>query len=69
MKSARLFISQEIAMKKVIKILFEIIAVLLLLTAGLFTIYIFNLDMKLTVNVIAPFLDRIYDKRERKQSV
>ena len=56
-------------MKKVIKILFEIIAVLLLLTAGLFTIYIFNLDMKLTVNVIAPFLDRIYDKRERKQSV
>ena len=36
---------------------------------ALFTIYYFNLDMKLIVNHIAPFLEKQYDKRERKQYV
>ena len=41
------------------------------LTSGLFAllfgIYFFNLDMKLAVNVIAPLLEKWYDKRDRKQ--
>ncbi|MEG1633590.1 MAG: hypothetical protein RR314_06005 [Oscillospiraceae bacterium] len=34
------------------------------LLGGLYTIYYYNLDMKLMRNVVLPFLDRHYDKRK-----
>lgn len=35
--------------------------------ALLFTVYFFNLDMKLMVNIVAPFFEKHYDRMERKQ--
>ncbi len=52
-----------------IKILLIILAVIVILFLLLFTIYFFNLDMKLMVNVIAPFLEKFYDKRDRNQKL
>lgn len=50
-----------------IKVILIIAGVLIALFVLLFVVYFFNLDMKLTVNVIAPFLEKIYDKRKRDQ--
>ena len=49
------------------KIILTITGVFSALFALLFGIYFFNLDMKLMVNVIAPLLEKWYDRRERKQ--
>ena len=38
-------------------------------TALLFAVYFFNLDMKLIVNVIAPFHEKYHDKKEHDQYV
>ena len=49
-------------------------ALLYLMTGGLaffvvtFTVYFFNLDMKAT-SLLAPFLEKWYDKLERKQYI
>ena len=49
-------------------------ALLYVMTGGLaffvvtFTVYFFNLDMKAT-SLLAPFLEKWYDKLERKQYI
>jgi len=44
-----------------------ILGVIFAIFVLLFLVYFFNLDMKLMVNVVAPFLEKIYDKRKRNQ--
>ena len=44
--------------------IFIIIAVVFIL---LFTIYFFNLDMKLMLNIVVPCLEKFYDKLDRNQ--
>lgn len=56
-------------MKKVLKIVGAILGVITAVFSILFGIYFFNLDMKLTVNVIAPLLEKVYDRRERKNYI
>lgn len=51
-------------MCKVKKLLVKLLLVLLALFAVTFTIYFFNLDMKLTA-AIEPFLQKHYDRIER----
>ena len=53
-------------MKQILKVLLKILAVALGFFAVTFTVYIFNLDMKLTA-AIEPFLLKHYDKIERDQ--
>ncbi|MCF0130019.1 MAG: hypothetical protein HUJ70_15645 [Pseudobutyrivibrio sp.] len=48
-------------------VLLTILLILAIVFVLLFTIYFFNLDMKLMVNVIVPFLEKHYDKIERDQ--
>lgn len=50
-----------------LKILLIIAAVLVGAFLLLFTVYFFNLDMKLMVNVVAPFFEKHYDRIKRKQ--
>ena len=50
----------------ILKVVFIVVAVLFALT---FTVYIFNLDMKLIVNVIAPILEKYHDKKKHDQYV
>ncbi len=54
------------------KFLLKILLRLLLVGAGLFTVtftvYIFNLDMKAT-SLLAPLLEKWYDRMERKQYI
>lgn len=50
----------------VLKIIGIVLLVLVALFVLLFAVYFFNLDMKLAVNVIAPFLEKHYDKRDKK---
>lgn len=52
-----------------IQICLIILAVAAALFVLLFTIYFFNLDMKLMVYVVAPFLEKIYDRRKRDQKL
>ena len=51
-------------MSKAVKILLRILLVAVGFFAVTFTVYIFNLDMKLTA-LIEPFLLKHYDKIER----
>ncbi|MBR5982056.1 MAG: hypothetical protein IK035_08585 [Firmicutes bacterium] len=51
-------------MKKPLKIVLKLLAVLLMLFTGTFLIYIFNLDMKLTA-AIEPWLLKHYDNVPR----
>ena len=54
--------------KKLLKLpLFLLIAALVFFVVT-FTIYMFNLDMKAT-SLLAPFLEKWYDKLERKQYI
>ena len=54
------------------KILLSILTKLLLVVLGFFvvtfTVYFFNLDMKAT-SLLAPFLEKWYDRLERKQYI
>ena len=52
-------------MKVILKIFAAIAAVLALL----FTVYIFDLDMKLMRSVVLPFLNRHYDKQKREHVI
>lgn len=47
-------------------IILIIAAIIVVVFVVLFIIYFFNLDMKLAVNVIAPFIEKRYDKKEKK---
>lgn len=51
-------------MSKTVRIILRLLAVVLGFFAVTFTVYLFNLDMKLTA-AIEPFLLRHYDKIER----
>ena len=53
-------------MKRILKIMGLILGGITAVFSILFGIYFFNLDMKLAVNVIAPLLDKVYDRRERE---
>ena len=52
-----------------LKIALIVLAVLVGLFLLLFSIYFFNLDMKLIVNVIVPVFEKHYDKVKRNQRV
>ena len=52
-----------------LKVIFIVAAVIVALFILLFTIYFFNLDMKLIVNVIAPLLEKYHDKKDHDQYV
>ena len=52
-----------------LKILLIIAIVLVILFILLFTVYFFNLDMKLIVNVIAPLLEKYHDNKKHDQYV
>ena len=55
-------------MNKLVKVLLWIFGAVFGFFAATFTIYFFNLDMKL-VALIEPFLQKWYDKLPRKQTV
>ena len=55
-------------MNKIVKALLWVIAAVFGLFAATFTIYFFDLDMKL-IALIEPFLQKIYDTRPRKQYI
>ncbi len=52
-----------------LKILLIIAIILAALFILLFTVYFFNLDMKLIVNVIAPLLEKYHDNKKHDQYV
>ena len=58
--------------KKILHFLLKILAKLLLVGGAFFavtfTVYFFNLDMKLT-SLVEPFLEKWYDRLERKQYI
>lgn len=49
----------------ILKVIVIIVAAFFALT---FTVYMFNLDMKLTSS-LEPWLDKIYDKRQRDRKI
>ena len=55
-------------MKKLVKIPLIVAGIGAGAFVGTFTMYMFNLDMKLMA-VVAPFLEKWYDKLERKQYI
>lgn len=55
-------------MKTVIKISVKIIAVIFALFAVTFSVYMFNLDMKLMA-FAEPYLEKVYDLRKRERSI
>ena len=55
-------------MCKCAKLLWKLLGLVFLLFAGTFTIYFFNLDMKL-IALIEPLLQKHYDAMPRNQSV
>ena len=55
-------------MSKLVKIPLIALAAVLCFFLVTFTIYFFNLDMKAT-SLLAPFLEKWYDRLERKQYI
>ena len=53
-------------MRKLAKIPLILLLIVLAFFVVTFTIYMFNLDMKAT-SLLAPFLEKWYDRLERKQ--
>ena len=51
------------------KVMLKIFAALAAVLALLFTVYIFDLDMKLMRSVVLPFLNRHYDKQKREHVI
>ncbi|HIS98103.1 MAG TPA: hypothetical protein IAD42_09020 [Candidatus Scatomorpha pullistercoris] len=51
------------------KVILKIFAALAAVLALLFTVYIFDLDMKLMRSVVLPFLNRHYDKQKREHVI
>lgn len=51
------------------KVVLKIFAALIAVIAGLFTVYYFNLDMKLMRSVVLPFLNRHYDSVKREHII
>jgi len=55
-------------MKTVLNILLKLLLVVLGFFVVTFTVYFFNLDMKAT-SLLAPLLEKWYDRLERKQYI
>ena len=55
-------------MSKFVKILLVLLGTVLGFFVVTFTVYFFNLDMKAT-SLLAPFLEKWYDRLERKQYI
>ena len=55
-------------MNKVMRLLLKLLLVVLGFFAVTFTVYFFNLDMKATT-LLAPWLEKWYDRLERKQYI
>jgi hypothetical protein len=55
-------------MNKVMRLLLKLLLVVLGFFAVTFTVYFFNLDMKATA-LLAPWLEKWYDRLERKQYI
>ena len=55
-------------MKKLKKALLKFCLIFVLLNAGLFVIFFFDLDGKLLFNVVEPFLKKHYDDMERRDT-
>ena len=53
-------------MKKLKKALLKFCLIFVLLNAGLFVIFFFDLDGKLLFNVVEPFLKKHYDNMPRR---
>lgn len=51
------------------KLFWKVFAALAAVLALLFTVYIFNLDMKLMRSVVLPFLNRHYDRQKREHVI
>ena len=56
-------------MSKLGKFLLKLCGIFLLLNAGLFLVFFYDLDGKLLYHVVEPFLRRRYDNMERKDAV
>ena len=56
-------------MKKLKKALLKFCLIFVLLNAGLFVIFFFDLDGKLLFNVVEPFLKKHYDNMPRKDTL
>ncbi len=54
--------------KKVLKFLLKLLIAALAFFVVTFTVYMFNLDMKAT-SLLAPFLEKWYDRLPRKQYI
>ena len=55
-------------MSKLVKLPLVLLGIVLGFFVVTFTIYFFNLDMKAT-SLLAPFLEKWYDRLERKQYI
>lgn len=55
-------------MKFMLKLIAKIIGVVFALFAVTFTVYFFNLDMKLMA-FAEPYLEKVYDLRKRERSI
>ena len=55
-------------MKKLLKLPLILLGIALGFFVVTFTVYFFNLDMKLT-SLIAPYLEKWYDRMDRKQYI
>ena len=55
-------------MNKVMRLLLKLLLAVLGFFAVTFTVYFFNLDMKATA-LLAPWLEKWYDRLERKQYI
>ena len=51
------------------KLFWKVFAALPAVLALLFTVYIFNLDMKLMRGLVLPFLNRHYDRQNRQHVI
>ena len=51
------------------KLFWKVFAALAEVLALLFTVYIFNLDMKLMRSVVLPFLNKHYDRQKREHVI
>ena len=54
---------------KLLKHLLKVLGILLVLNAGLFAVFFFDLDGKLLFNVVEPFLKNHYDNMDRDDTL
>ena len=55
--------------KKLTKMLLKLFGILILVNAGLFCVFFFDLDGKFLFHVVEPFLKKHYDNMERRDTL